>query len=113
MATPDFTTATPGAGAGAAMALMGAQQLVDTQRANTDSAVNQGYLTSTYTKRTLPGIQGAAASAGQHYGTARQKVEANSYEDFLKGSHDIQSGLQRTLDDLTRQRMYASIGLII
>jgi hypothetical protein len=112
MATPNFSVATPQT-QGAAMPLLLAGQLQDAQRARTDAGVNQGYLTSTYTNRSLPQLQSGIAAGGNWYSGARQKAEKNSYEDFLKGSYDIESGLQRQLDNMTRERMMASVGLII
>jgi hypothetical protein len=111
MATPVFTQQNPLAGA--AIPQLTAQQMVSESHARTDAAMAQGRATDIYKNRTVPQLQGQAASSGQWYGSARQTSEKNSYKDFLSGNYDIQSGLNRQLDELTRQRTYAALGLIV
>lgn len=113
MPTADFTTSTPNAGAGAAAALMAGQQMIDTAHISGEAGYQTGYNTSVYTNRTVPQLQSSIGASGQWYSGARQKAETNTYEDFVKGTHDVASAAQRQLDDLTRQRMYATVGLIV
>lgn len=92
---------------------MAGQQMLDTAHISGDASYATGYNTSVFTKRTMPQLQSSIGATGQWYSGARQGAEKNSYEDFVKGNHDVASAAQRQLDDLTRQRMYATVGLIV
>lgn len=112
MATADFTVATPSPTSGAAADLLGASLEQQGQQVRTDRAVNQGFLTSQF-QYTAPQLASSIAANGQYFGTARQGAEKNNLQQYLHSSYDIQSAAQRQLDDLTRQRMYAALGLVI
>lgn len=109
MATVDTTPAPSAAGSAYSLA---AQQVLQQQRLNTDAGVQQGRLTQQFQQQ-APKLKSAIASAGQFYGTARQDAETDSYNDFLNGSYDIQSALQRNLQDLDATRMQATLGLVV
>lgn len=79
--------------------------------ARTDAGTAQRRLTQQY-DRILPQLQGRAAAGGQFFSSNRKRDEQYAATDFLESGFDIQQQLQRRLDDFTRQRMYASIGLI-
>lgn len=112
MSAPDFTVATPSPTSGAAADILAASIAQGTQRTNTDRATQQGFLTQQF-KYQAPQLASSIAAAGQYYGTARKGAEQNNYQQYLHSSYDIQSAAQRQLDDLTRQRMYAALGLVI
>lgn len=90
-----------------------AGQQIDTARINADRGVRQGEATQNFTQYQLPQLVSGIAANGQYGSSARQKDEAHAYTGYLQNSYDIQSASQRQLDDLTRQRMFASLGLVI
>lgn len=112
MASADFTVATPSPTAGGQFDQLAASQSMDIGRINTDRSIQQQFLTSQY-QRQMPQLQSQIAANGQYYSSARQRDEGQAAENFLHGSYDIQSAAQRQLDDLTRQRMMAALGLVI
>jgi hypothetical protein len=77
----------------------------------TDAGTAQRRLTTGF-ERMLPQLQSSAAAGGQFYSSNRKRDEQYAASDFLEGSFDIQQQMQRRLDDFTRQRLYASVGLI-
>lgn len=81
--------------------------------ARTDAGERQRRLTDNFQTRLMPQLRSADAAAGQFYSTARRKDEVNAGKDYLGSSFEIQSALQRQLDDFTRQRWYATVGAMV
>jgi len=79
--------------------------------ARTDAGTSQRRLTEGF-QRQLPQLQSRIGAAGQFYSSARKDAEGQVSKNYLESSFDIQNALQRQLDDFTRQRLYASVGLI-
>lgn len=63
--------------------------------------------------RTMDQFRGSTAARGSFYSTAREEGEQNLGTDFMEQGIDINQALHRQLDDFTRRRTYASMGLII
>lgn len=81
--------------------------------AQVDADEAQRRLTRDFTQYLMPQLQSSIAARGQHYSSARQKEERRAGENFFDSSYDIQSTLNRQMDDLRRQSMYAAMGLVI
>lgn len=113
MATADFTVATPSPTSGAAYDELAANNVADANNVKTDAATQQKFLTGDFQQFQLPQLRSSIAANGQFYGTAKNRDEAQLGQNFLHQSYDIQSAANRQLDDLTRQRMMASLGLVI
>lgn len=90
-----------------------AANAMDANQINTDRNAQQTFLTQDFTHYQMPQLRSSIAANGQFYGTARNKDEGQMYNNFLHQGYDIQSAANRQLDDLTRQRMFAALGLVI
>lgn len=90
-----------------------ADNAYSSQRARTDAGMQQGRLDYNFANRTMPRLLGTIGAAGQFYGSQAKKEGAYAERQNTWASTDIQSGLQRQLDDFERRRLYSSIGLII
>jgi DNA-binding helix-hairpin-helix protein with protein kinase domain len=90
-----------------------AEMGVAEQRARADAGQNLSRMTDTFQNQTMPQLQGALGAAGQYRGTAATGARDNAATNFLNQSGDVNSALQRKLDDFTRQRTYASVGLLV
>lgn len=112
-ASPDFQVATPTGAQVSGYYAQQADQKFMTPVINSDRNTQQSFLDSEFKGQQLPQLQSNIASAGQAYGTANLKAQGNAYEGFKHSTYDIQSAANRQLDDLTRQRIYASMGLVI
>lgn len=112
MAVPDYTAADPAAPGGSS-ALLGYQQATqahDLRGQYDDSLKRQNTDYNTYQ---LPQLQSSIATGGGFYGSGRQNAESKSYGDLVNSQVDMKSALDRQLDDLDRQRVYASLGLVV
>lgn len=81
--------------------------------AKIDTGEAQRRLTRNFSERALPQLQSSIGARGQFYSGARQRAEKQASENFLDSSYDVQSALQRQLDDFTRNRMYAAFGVLV
>lgn len=88
-----------------------AERTIDEGRTRIDAGLSQSRLDQQF-QEFMPQFKAGVASQGQHYSTARQTAEKGHAQDYLNTTFDIQNALQRRLDDFTRQRMYASVGLV-
>jgi len=82
-------------------------------QARADTGQTMGRMTDTFQNTTMPQLKGALGAAGQYRGTAGDKAKEDAANSFLNQSNDVNSALQRKLDDFTRQRTYASVGLLV
>jgi hypothetical protein len=89
------------------------ERTVAEQRARLDAGTNQQRLTDQYSGQIMPQLKGQLGATGQFFGTAGEGAMQNATTNFNNSSFDIQQALQRQLDDFTRQRTYASLGLLV
>jgi hypothetical protein len=109
---PDFTVATPPAGAGAQAILQQGAAQQQAQQATTDAAAQNTYNNNVFSQRTMPQLHSSIGAAGQLYSTARANSDAFAQQDFGKQNYDVNSAVQRQLDQLTSARMFTATGLI-
>lgn len=113
MPTFDPTVAAPSPTAGAAVDQQMADQVAQGTNARVQAKVQQGFLTNDYQKYEIPQLKSSIGATGQFYSTARNTQEGQAATNFLHNSYDIQAGLNQSLDELTRSRMQAALGLVI
>lgn len=112
MAVPDYTAADPSAPGGSS-ALLGYQQGVQAHGLRQDYDRNLQQSSDQYSQYTLPQLQSGIATSGGYYSSARQGEEKHSYTNLLNSQTDMKSALDRQLDELDRQRVYAALGLVV
>jgi len=86
---------------------------VGEQQARQDTGMQVGRLTDQFQQKTMPQLKGALGATGQFYGTAGDKATQQAGQQFTNQTFDLNSQMQRKLDDFTRQRTYASIGMLV
>jgi hypothetical protein len=90
-----------------------AERTVAADRARADAGLAQSQLTDQFNNVTAPGLAGQLGATGQYYSSAGRGAQLRAAQGYTQQSAGIQSALQRKLADFTRQRTYASLGLII
>lgn len=86
---------------------------VQEQRARADTGTASDRLAQQFRTQTMPQLQGSLGAAGQYRSTAGNNAQQQAFSGFENQNFDLQQSLQRKLDDFTRQRTYASIGLLV
>lgn len=111
MATPDYTAADPQA-PGGSLALLGYANSVTAHNAKNDYNTQMKRSTQEFQYQ-LPQLQSGIASSGNYYSSARQGAETHAAQSLTNQQTDLESALNRQLDDLQRQQVYAAMGLVV
>ncbi len=76
-----------------------------------DAGLKQSLLKRQFEGRTLPDIANSQAAKGAWHSSATQNAMDRSREDYVTDQSDTTRMLQRTMADLSRRRILASIGV--
>jgi hypothetical protein len=89
------------------------ERKVQEQRARLNAGTDLQRLQQQFTGQIMPQLKGQLGATGQFYGSAGKGAMQNATTNFTNSAFDINQALQRQLDDFTRQRTYASLGLLV
>jgi hypothetical protein len=113
MALAPYNPAALGPSQAAAMDTLAAQNNITDAQNSTDKMIQQGFLTQQYKDVTQPQLESSMGSAGQFYGTQARRAEGQSGVNYQNQMYGIESAFTKAHNDLQRQQVFASMGLIL
>lgn len=81
--------------------------------ATEDAGISQSRMKRNFETRTLPSLVNREAAKGSFYSGGAGVRADQAREDYLNESGDVSRMLQRKLADLSRQRVYATLGVSV